>query len=87
MAKTNPGEAKATEMQRAFNRAFRRIKKEPALTAAGSDAGFIDDPREPGSMRKKKGKRHGYQVIVRLVKYSDEKLAKDELSGGLHAEF
>lgn len=86
MARTNPAEAKATEMQRAFNRAYRRIKND-GLISSKQSAGFIDDPNDPGSMKKKKGKRHGYQVIVRLVKYSDERLAEDERTGGLHEEF
>lgn len=75
-------EHKTNELMRAYAKALRTVKKENLLRTAKS-AGFVPDPAAPETWGKRKGKRTGYQVFVLLVKYSDEQLAKDPLSGGL----
>lgn len=67
---------------RAYSRAVKRITKEKLLSTT-QDAGFIADPHNPEAWDAKKGKRKGYQVFVKLVKYDEELLAKEPLSGGL----
>ena len=78
-------EGKTNELQRAYARALRTVKTETVNRTAVS-AGFVPDPAHPERWTAKKGKRRGYQVFVVLVKYSDERLAKNPLSGGLAAK-
>ena len=67
---------------RAYSRAVKRITDEELLSTA-QDAGFIPDPHNPDAWKAKKGKRKGYQVFVKLVKYDEELLEKEPLTGGL----
>lgn len=77
-------EEKVNELMRAYARGVKRVKQDNLLRTAQS-AGFIADPNDPDSWTAKKGKRKGYQVFVLLVQYSEERLKKKPLSGGLHA--
>lgn len=66
---------------RAYNRAAKRFDKEPSLTATSQSAGFVIPDGQ------KRGKRKGFQVIVRMVRYDEELLKKKPESGGLLADF
>lgn len=61
----------------AYNRCVKRMQLASGLVSCSSSAGFIIPNGQ------KKGKRNGYQVFVKVCKFSEELLAKDPNSGGL----
>lgn len=73
-------EATGDSVVRACSKTFKRIEKE-GLTAASTSAGFFFPEG-----KQKKGFREGYQVFVKIIKYSDVRLANHPQSGGLHCE-
>lgn len=64
---------------RAYNRAAKKFDKDPDLVGTHESAGFIIPDGQ------KRGKRKGFQVFVRMVRYDEEKLKADPMSGGLLA--
>lgn len=70
--------ATGNSLLRAYSRAVRVIKQEgDGLLATSQDAGFIMPNGNP--------KGEGYQVFVRVVRFSEDKLLRDISSGGLLA--
>lgn len=61
---------------KAYWRSLNRTKDEQ-LTSAATSAGLILPEKQ------KRGQKEGWQVFVKLIKYSDAKLKKNEKSGGL----
>ena len=68
-----------TQVLRAYTRAVKVLELDEAMTASEQSAGFILPPVQ------RRGCKKGYQVFVKVYRYSDELLARDELSGGLLA--
>lgn len=68
--------ATGNSLLRAYNRSAKRIK-DADLTSAATSAGFIIPDGQ------KRGQREGFQVFVKLIRYSDKKLKKNFESGGL----
>lgn len=65
---------------RAYDKSVARLERDPKMTAAMTNAGFIIPNGQ------KRGDRTGYQVFVKIYRYSDELLKKKPLTGGLLAE-
>ena len=79
-ATRKPGELPAGAITKAAQRALGRIKSDPKMTSSASSAGFIIPAGQ------KAGRLKGYQVFVKVCRYSDEKLKEDKMSGGLFCE-
>ena len=62
---------------RAFSKAAKNINKEATMTSSSASAGFIIPNGQ------KRGQRRGYQVFVKIIRYSDELLKKKPMTGGL----
>lgn len=69
--------ATGNSLLRAYNKAAKAVAKDPNLRATVHDAGFII----PVSIRGEFAE--GYQVFVKLVKYSEGRLNENPLTGGL----
>lgn len=64
-------------LERALNRARKHLLSGPSVTTASSDAGIVVGLEKP------RGQREGYQVFVKVCRFS-EKLLKDyPMTGGL----
>jgi hypothetical protein len=63
----------------ALNRAIRNITSNQNVTSAASSAGFIITDGQ------KRGQKTGFQVFVKICRYSDVRLKKYPNSGGLAA--
>lgn len=61
---------------RAFNKCAKRICDE-GLTSTTTSAGFIIPAGQ------KRGHKSGWQVFVKMIRYSDAKLKRNRNSGGL----
>lgn len=61
---------------RAYNRSAKRIK-DSSLTSAATSAGFIIPDGQ------KRGEREGWQVFVKVIRFSEKKLKRNFESGGL----
>ena len=61
----------------AWTKAIRKLCKDPQLLAAELDAGFIIPTGQ------KRGRRRGYQVFVRVCRWSEEMLRDQHITGGL----
>lgn len=68
--------ATGNRVLRAYNKAVRNVVQENLL-ACSIDAGFI--------MPAKWAKGEGYQVFVRVVRFSEQHLKDDPMTGGLLA--
>lgn len=64
-------------VSRAFAKSLKRILKEDNLIATSADAGFVIPKGQ------KRGQRNGYQVFVKVARYSDQLLKSKPLTGGL----
>lgn len=62
---------------RAYSRALKRLMEDDKMTASAVSAGMLFGPGQA------KGAREGYQVFVKVIRYSDAKLARNPESGGL----
>lgn len=68
-------------MVRAYSKSVKRMLSDKLLTAASTSAGFIiPDGYRPRS------KQHGFQVFVRVCRYSEELLKEQPSTGGLLCE-
>lgn len=72
-------EVTGTGILRAASLALRNIEKDDHMTATEMDAGFILPDQQ------KAGRRLGYQVFVKVARFSEELLDADPVSGGLLA--
>jgi len=68
-------QATGNSLLRAYNRAVKGIEEEKNFMACERDAGFI--------MPKGWPKGHGYQVFVKVCRFSQVLLDNDQESGGL----
>ncbi len=73
------GKVTESQLMHAKDMALRRIQRSKAIVATEVDAGTIITSGKPGH-------RVGYQVFVKVARYSDELLASDPDSGGLLEE-
>lgn len=64
-------------LSRAFKRAFNNLNNDDRMTASASSAGFIIPDGQ------KRGKRTGFQVFVKVCRYSEELLKSNPETGGL----
>ena len=64
---------------RAYNRAAKKFEKDPAIVSTHESAGFIIPDGQ------KRGKRKGFQVFVRVVRFDESMLKRKPESGGLLA--
>ncbi len=62
---------------RAYQKAARRLKRDSDMTAATVSAGMLIPKGQ------KRGKRKGYQIFVKVCRYSDELLKRKLETGGL----
>lgn len=69
--------ATGNALLRAYSKAAKNLENDECLTSSATSAGFIIPIGQP------RGRRKGFQVFVRVCKYSDELLAKDSFTGGL----
>lgn len=60
----------------AYEQSLKKMNADLSMTSSSSSAGLI---LEPG----KKGQQQGYQVFVKVIRYSDVWLAKRKDNGGL----
>ncbi len=67
-------------VNRAFAKSLKRIMKDDALVSTQTDAGFVIPKGQ------KRGEKEGYQVFVRVIRYSDNLLKLKPLTGGLLSE-
>ena len=65
---------------KAYARATKRMDGAPYLSATQTSAGFVFPQGQ------KRGHRKGYQVFVKVCRYSDELLASKPDTGGLSCE-
>lgn len=63
---------------KAYSRAVKNAEKD-GLTSSATCAGFIIPNGQ------KRGQKSGYQVFVKVIRYSDALLKKKPMTGGLHA--
>jgi hypothetical protein len=70
--------ATGNQVLRAYNRAAKSVAKDQAMSSTAVSAGYIIIPNG-----QRRGQREGYQVFVKLVKFSEMKLKLDPESGGL----
>lgn len=64
-------------MLRAYTRAIHNLTNDKSANASAVSAGFSVDETKP------KGEREGYQVFVKVIRFSEKRLAKHPESGGL----
>ena len=69
--------ANGDNVLKAYAKAVKNIESDTMAAACSVTAGMLIPPGQ------KRGKRVGYQVFVKVSRYSDELLAKDPTSGGL----
>ena len=72
--------ATGNQVLKAYSAAVKRFEQDPDIVAAEVSAGFIIPKGQ------KKGTRSGFQVFVKVYRYSEEVLADHPLSGGLLAK-
>lgn len=70
-------EANMDRLRAAWNHATKRLTEDTAITAAESDAGFVIPINQP------RGPKLGYQVFVRVCRYSEALLQQEPVTGGL----
>jgi hypothetical protein len=70
--------ATPSSILKAATKAARRLNKEPnTYVACAESAGFVFAPGQ------KRGQKEGYQITVKVERYSDAFLKSHPLSGGL----
>lgn len=69
--------ASGNALLRAYNHAARNLAK--GAISASTSVGFIIPNGQ------KRGEKEGFQVFVKVIRYSDKKLKEDQNSGGLLA--
>jgi hypothetical protein len=72
--------ATGNQVLRAYSKAVKRIEDDRSMSASRVSAGFIFSPKQ------KKGCKIGYQVFVKVCRYSDKLLVREPDSGGLDCE-
>jgi hypothetical protein len=65
---------------KAYDKSAKRLAKDDVITSAMTSAGFIIPNGQ------KRGKRTGYQVFVKVCRYSEELLKRKPITGGLLCE-
>ncbi len=61
----------------ALERALKGFKGDPNVIAVARDAGFLIPKGQP------RGKRQGYQIFIKVIRFDEALLKKDKLTGGL----
>ena len=61
----------------AYSKAVRKLERDATLRASATSAGFIIPNGQ------KRGQRKGYQVFVKVCRFSEELLKSKPLTGGL----
>lgn len=71
-----------TDVLKAYNKAVGRLEGKfgHQMSSCAVSAGTIFAPGQ------KRAERRGYQVFVKVIRYSDAMLKFDAKSGGLHAD-
>jgi hypothetical protein len=72
--------ATGNALLRAYNKATKNLKNDDAMTASLVSAGFIIPNGQ------KRGCRKGFQVFVKVCRYSEELLKRKPITGGLLCE-
>ena len=69
--------ATGNQVLKAYSKAVRNMENQPIAASCAVSAGFIFKPGQ------KRGMRMGYQVFVKVCRYSDVLMKEDPLNGGL----
>lgn len=72
--------ATGNALLRAYSKAVRNLQRDEAMTASATSAGFIIPNGQ------KRGQRTGFQVFVKVCRYSEELLKRKNSTGGLVCE-
>ena len=72
--------ATGNELIWAYSKAVKRITKDEAMTSSETSAGFIIPNGQ------KRGQRTGFQVFVKVCRYSEALLKRKPVTGGLLCE-
>lgn len=67
----------AHNLTHAYRKSAHALTRDPKMTASMTSAGFTIPNGQ------KRGKKTGFQVFVKVARYSDELLKEKPLSGGL----
>jgi len=67
-----------------YNKAIRKLRKDPAMIAVEESIGFLDGKTSWLMSGKAKGAK--MQVFIKVYRYSDDLLKKKPVSGGLFAK-
>jgi hypothetical protein len=72
--------ATGNALLRAYSKAAQNLQRDEAMTASATSAGFIIPNGQ------KRGQRTGFQVFVKVCRYSEELLKRKPDTGGLLCE-
>jgi len=72
--------ATGNALLRAYSKAAKKLQRDEALTACAVSAGIIIPNGQ------KRGSRNGFQVFVKVCRYSEQLLKKKPTTGGLLCE-
>jgi hypothetical protein len=73
----NMKQATGNALLRAYSKAAKNLKRDATITSTETSAGFIIP------IDQKRGHRTGYQVFVKMCRYSEELLKRKPITGGL----
>ena len=77
MKKTTTKTATGNNLLKAYSKAVKKLQKDKSMTACLVSAGFIIPDGQ------KKGKEKGFQVFVKVHRYSEELFKRKPITGGL----
>ena len=69
--------ATGNNLLRSYSKAVKKLQSDKRMTSSAVSAGFIIPDGQP------RGKKTGFQVFVKVARYSDELLKKKPMTGGL----